>query len=259
MSASPESHGTIALFVTCLVDLMRPEVGFAAAALVERAGFRVVVPEGQTCCGQPNFNGGDRAAARRMAAQIIRLLEPFEQVVVPSGSCASMIKVHYPSLFDEADALFGRARALAAKTGELTAFLADAGFVSDAAAPSAPVVYHDACSGLRELGVRAQPRALLGRIAGLDLRELAEPEVCCGFGGTFCVKYPDISARMVANKAADIEATGAGLVAMGDVGCMLNIEGRLHRQGSAVRVRHVAEILAGHLSEEDFGEDDRAG
>ncbi|MBI1182362.1 MAG: (Fe-S)-binding protein [Alphaproteobacteria bacterium] len=258
MSASPESHGTIALFVTCLVDLMRPEVGFAAAALAERAGFRVVVPEGQTCCGQPNFNGGDRAAARRMAARVIRLLEPFERVVVPSGSCAAMIAVHYPSLFDDADALAGKARALAVRTRELTAFLAEAGFAPEARAGAAPVAYHDACSGLRELGVRAQPRALL-RQAGVDVVELAEPEVCCGFGGTFCVKYPDISARMAANKAADIEAAGAATVAMGDVGCMLNIEGRLHRQGSAVRVRHVAEILAGHLSDEDFAEDDSAG
>jgi L-lactate dehydrogenase complex protein LldE len=241
---SSPTDASVALFVTCLVDLMRPEVGFAAAALVEAAGFSVVVPRGQGCCGQPNYNGGDRAGARRMAARTIRLLERYERVVVPSGSCAAMIAVHYPALFEAADPLHARALALAARTRELTAFLAEEGYAPAASLP-ARVAYHDSCSGLRELGVREQPRVLLRRIPGLELLELAEPEVCCGFGGTFCVKYPDVSGRMVANKAADIVASGADTVAMGDVGCLMNVEGRLRREGSTVRACHVAELLAG--------------
>ena len=236
-----------ALFVTCLVDLMRPEVGFAAASLIDAAGFDVVVPKGQSCCGQPNYNSGDRRAARSMAERTIRLLEPYKHVVVPSGSCAGMIVKHYPGLFDEADAFFGKAAALAAKTEELTVFLARTGFRPAVPLAATRVTYHDSCSGLRELGIHDQPRALLKKLPGLKLVELAEPEVCCGFGGTFCVKYPDISNRMAENKAADIAATGADTVVMGDVGCLLNIEGKLRREGSAVRACHVAELLAGTL------------
>ncbi|MEN3951021.1 (Fe-S)-binding protein [Iodidimonas sp. SYSU 1G8] len=247
MKKPSESKGEVALFVTCLVDLMRPEVGFASASLIEAAGFEVVVPKGQSCCGQPNYNGGDRNAARRMAERTIALLQRYERVVVPSGSCAAMIKLHYPSLFDEADALFGKARALADKTQELTTFLAANGYVPAVKLAATRVTYHDSCSGLRELGIHDQPRALLRRIDGLRLVELSEPEVCCGFGGTFCIKYPDISNRMVSNKTADIAATGASVVAMGDVGCLMNIEGRLRREGSSVRACHVAELLAGTL------------
>lgn len=237
-----------ALFVTCLVDLMRPQVGFASAALIEAAGFEVVVPKGQTCCGQPNYNSGDRRAARSMAERTIEVLEPYAHVVVPSGSCAGMIKVHYPSLFDEADALFGKARALAEKTEELTVFLVRHGYQPSVPLEATRVAYHDSCSGLRELGIHDQPRALLRKLPGLKLLELSEPEVCCGFGGTFCVKYPDISGRMVENKAADIAATGADTVAMGDVGCLLNIEGKLRRMGNeTTQVLHVAEVLAGRV------------
>ncbi|MEN3974241.1 (Fe-S)-binding protein [Emcibacter sp. SYSU 3D8] len=247
MQTKPEA----ALFVTCLADLMRPEVGFASASLIEAAGFDVVVPRGQSCCGQPNYNSGDRRAARSMARRTIELLEPYEYVVVPSGSCAAMIKVHYPLLFDEADALFGKAQALAGKTEELTVFLERHGYTPDAAPAAVRVAYHDSCSGLRELGIRHQPRALLKRSPSLELLELAEPEVCCGFGGTFCVKYPDISGRMAENKTADIAATGAGIVAMGDVGCLLNIEGKLRREGRDIRACHVAELLAGMLERPD--------
>ncbi len=236
-----------ALFVTCLVDLIRPQVGFASAALIEAAGFEVVVPKGQTCCGQPNYNSGDRRAARSMAERTIEELEPYSHVVVPSGSCAGMIKVHYPSLFDEADALFGKARALADRTEELTVFLARHGYTPSVPLQATRVAYHDSCSGLRELGIHDQPRALLRKLPGLKLLELSEPEVCCGFGGTFCVKYPDISGRMVENKTADITATGADTVAMGDVGCLLNIEGKLRREGRDIRACHVAELLAGTL------------
>ncbi len=245
VSTAPGNQGDVALFVTCLVDLMRPEVGFAAASLIEAAGFEVVVPRWQSCCGQPNYNSGDRRAARSMAERTIEVLEPYRHVVVPSGSCAGMIKVHYPRLFDESDALFGKARALADRTEELTVFLARHGYRPSVPLEARRVAYHDSCSGLRELGIREQPRALLRRLPGLKLVELAEPEVCCGFGGAFCVKYPDISGRMAANKTADIAATGADTVAMGDVGCLLNIEGRLRREGSPIQACHVAELLAG--------------
>ena len=235
----------VALFATCLVDLMRPSVGFAAARLIEAAGFSVVVPEGQTCCGQPNYNSGDQKNARQMALQTIEVLEPFERVVVPSGSCAGMIKVHYPTLFAESAEDLARAEALAAKTDELTVFLTKAGATPVATSSTDRITYHDSCAGLRELEIHDQPRALMGQISGLNLVEMEEPNVCCGFGGTFCVKYPDISGRMVENKVADIESSGANIVAMGDVGCLLNIEGRLDREGRSIRALHVAEVLAG--------------
>jgi L-lactate dehydrogenase complex protein LldE len=242
-----ETKPEAALFVTCLVDLMRPEVGFAAASLIEAAGFEVVVPRWQTCCGQPNYNSGDRRAARSMAERTIEVLDPYKRVVVPSGSCAGMIKVHYPRLFDEGEALFDKARALGEKTEELTVFLTRHGYQPSVPLEATRVAYHDSCSGLRELGIREEPRALLRKLPALKLVELSEPEVCCGFGGTFCVKYPDISGRMVGNKTADIAATGADTVAMGDVGCLLNIEGRLRREGRDIRACHVAELLAGTL------------
>ena len=250
MTQTPESKATVALFATCLVDLMRPSVGFAAAHLIEAAGFEVVVPEGQTCCGQPNYNGGDRGGARKVAAATIDLLKPYESVVIPSGSCVAMIKLHYPGLFDEGDPRRAEAEDLSSRTHELVTFLKEQGFTPDAVSNDT-VTYHDSCAGLRELGIHDAPRDLLGKVDGLDLVEMAEPDVCCGFGGTFCVKYPDISGRMAANKTADIVATGADLVAMGDVGCLLNIEGRLHREGHGVRACHVAELLAGMTGETD--------
>jgi L-lactate dehydrogenase complex protein LldE len=236
----------IALFVTCLVDLHRPSIGFAAISLLERAGCRVEVPRAQTCCGQPAYNAGDRATARDLARGIIAAFSGYDYVVAPSGSCAGMLRAHLPHLFDDDPNTRAAADALAAKTWELTAFLVDVlGVTSTHATHAGTVAYHDSCAGLRELGVKAQPRRLLEAVAGLSLVEIAEPETCCGFGGTFCVKYPDISVRMVSDKAADITASGAATLAAGDLGCLLNMAGRLSREGSAVQVRHVAEILAG--------------
>lgn len=241
----------VALFVTCLVDLHRPAVGFAAIKLLEDAGCRVEVPPVQTCCGQPAFNSGDRRTAQEIARQVIDAFLPYDHVVAPSGSCAAMISHHFPGLFADTDPeARGRAERLAAKTHELTSFLTDVlGVTAVAASYRGHATYHDSCSGLRELGVKAQPRALLRGMDGLTLTEMKEPEICCGFGGTFCVKYPEISTRMVMDKTQDITATGADTLLAGDMGCLLNMAGRLKREGSPVRVRHVAEILAGLTDE----------
>ncbi len=236
----------VALFVTCLVDLHRPTVGFAAIKLLEDAGCQVEVPRNQTCCGQPAYNSGDRATAQAIARDVLRAFEGYDYVVVPSGSCGGMLKHHLPHLFDDDPNLRDRADALAARTWELVGFLTEVmGVTGTGAAYDGIATYHDSCSGLRELGLKAQPRALLAGVAGLELREMTDPEVCCGFGGTFCVKYPEISTRMVQDKARDISATGADTLLAGDMGCLLNMAGRLSREGSPVRVRHVAEVLAG--------------
>jgi L-lactate dehydrogenase complex protein LldE len=248
MSEPPPRVG---LFITCLVDLYRPSVGFAAIRLLEQAGCQVEVPLPQTCCGQPAHNSGDRMTARDLARRVIDAFLQYDHVVVPSGSCGGMLAHHFPALFEADDPQYrGRAEALAAKTHELTAFLVDVrGLQRVEARHDAIAAYHDSCSGLRELGVRPQPRQLLASVRGLSLRELAEPELCCGFGGTFCVKYPEISVRMVSDKTKDIVATGADTLLAGDLGCLLNIAGRLKREGSAIQVRHVAEVLAGMTGE----------
>lgn len=236
----------VALFVTCLVDMYRPSVGFAAIKLLEAAGCEVVVPETQTCCGQPAYNSGDRATATDLARAVVDAFLPYDYTVVPSGSCAGMISHHFPALFADDPHYRGRAETLAAKTHELVSFLTDLrGMKQVAARYEGVVTYHDSCSGLRELKVKAQPRALLGSVAGLSLKEMGDSELCCGFGGTFCVKYPDISTRMVGDKTRDIAATGADTLLAGDLGCLLNMAGKLAREGSPVQVRHVAEVLAG--------------
>ena len=236
----------VALFVTCLVDLFRPAVGFAAVKLLEEAGCTVEVPPLQVCCGQPAYNTGDRATTRAIAIQVIDAFEGYDAVVAPSGSCGGMLSHHYPALFDDDPALKARAEDLAARSHELISFLVDVlGVKKVGSHYDGTVTYHDSCSGLRELGVKEQPRQLLGSVKGLDLREMKTPEVCCGFGGTFCVKYPEISNAMVGEKAADIAATGADTLLAGDLGCLMNMAGKLQREGSAVRVRHVAEVLAG--------------
>jgi L-lactate dehydrogenase complex protein LldE len=245
-----QTRPRVALFVTCLVDLHRPTVGFAAIRLLEQAGCDVHVPRAQTCCGQPAYNAGDRATARDIATGIIEAFGSYDYVVVPSGSCGGMIAHHFPGLFDDDPNLRARAQALADRTHELISFLTDVMGVEDVSARLEGVAtYHDSCSGLRELGVKQQPRRLLASVAGLELREMTDPEVCCGFGGTFCVKYPEISTRMVSDKTRDITATGADMLLAGDMGCLLNMAGRLAREGSAVEVRHVAEVLAGLTDE----------
>jgi len=241
----PEMPPRVGLFVTCLVDLYRPAVGFAAVKLLEQAGCRVEVPLMQTCCGQPAYNSGDKRDTKAIARQVIAAFETFDYVVVPSGSCGGMIRLHYPELFADEPAMFQRAQHLAQRTWELVSFLVDVMKCEQVAARYDGVAtYHDACSGLRELGVKEQPRKLLQSVAGLRLSELPGAEVCCGFGGTFSVKYPQISDKMVGDKAADIAATGADTLLAGDMGCLLNMAGKLSRLGKEVRVRHIAEVLA---------------
>ncbi len=242
----PKDKPRVGLFVTCLVDLHRPSIGFAAIRLLERAGCQVEVPRGQTCCGQPAYNSGDRGSARDLAVGILQAFRGYDYIVAPSGSCAGMLKHHLPHLFDDDPNLRAQANAVASRVFELVSFLTDVLGVRDAGADrlDGTMTYHDGCSGLRELGIKQQPRDLL-RAAGATMLEMAEPEICCGFGGTFCVKYPDISVRMVSDKTADIVATGADTVLAGDLGCLLNIAGRLRRQGHPTQVRHIAEVLAG--------------
>ena len=251
----PAASPRVGLFVTCLVDLMRPSVGFAAVKLLENAGCRVEVPETQTCCGQPAFNSGDRKDARDVARGVIAAFQGFDYVVVPSGSCAGMIHEHYPALFANEPETLAKAQDLARRTHELVSFLVDVLGVGQVdAAYDGVATYHDSCSGLRELKVKAQPRRLLASVKGLGLKELPGAEICCGFGGTFCVKYPDISERMAADKADDVTATGADTLLAGDLGCLMNMAGTLQRQGSPVRVRHVAEVLAGMTDAPPIGE-----
>ncbi|MDW3205505.1 MAG: (Fe-S)-binding protein [Alphaproteobacteria bacterium] len=249
-SSPPESPSappvTVGLFVTCLVDLFRPRIGFAAVTLLERAGCAVAVPRAQTCCGQPAYNSGDSAHARAVARGLIDAFAEFDYVVAPSGSCAGMIREHVPSLFADDPQLADAAAALGAKTHELMSFLVDImGMPATVADYNGTVTYHDSCSGLRELGVKSQPRRLLAGVKGMTLKELPSAEVCCGFGGTFCVKYPDISNKMVSEKTADIAGTGADTLLAGDLGCLLNMAGKLSREGRPVKAYHVAEILAG--------------
>jgi len=241
----------VGLFVTCLVDLVRPRIGFAALKLLEGAGCEVVVPLTQTCCGQPGYNSGDRRAAQALARKVLTEFKECDYVVVPSGSCSGMVKVHYPELLNDFPELRADVEWLIARTWELTDFLfsvlklekVPGGF-------DGTITYHDSCSGLREMGVKDQPRALLSKLPRLTVKEMALPEQCCGFGGTFAVKYGDISARIADQKCADIQSTGADAVVLGDLGCMLNIEGRLRRRGDQnTKVLHVAEVLAGMTDE----------
>lgn len=237
----------VGLFVTCLVDAMRPSIGFAAIKLLEDAGCQVVVPKTQTCCGQPGYNSGDRKSARALAEKVIEEFKDCAFVVAPSGSCAGQIRTHYPDLFRGEPLMSSRVERLGRCVYELTDFLVNVARVYKVPGSfEGTVTYHDSCSGLRELGVKSQPRQLLAMVPGLKLKELAECEVCCGFGGTFSVKFGEISAQMAENKCRNIEASAADAVVLGDLGCMLNIEGRLRKRGDTrTRVLHIAEVLAG--------------
>jgi L-lactate dehydrogenase complex protein LldE len=237
---------TVGLFVTCLVDLVRPQVGFAAVKLLEQAGCEVHVPRAQTCCGQPAWNAGDNRNAAAIARNVGEAFEGFDYVVAPSGSCAGMLRRHYPDVLKDDPRYAARALALAERSHELMSFLVRVrGMTSVAARCPKSFCYHDSCSSLREMGVRDEPRTLLSSVEGLERRELSDPEICCGFGGLFSVKYPEISERMADDKLADAKATGASMLVGGDLGCLLHLAGRARRKGIDLEVRHAAELLAG--------------
>jgi L-lactate dehydrogenase complex protein LldE len=231
----------VGLFATCLADLVRPSVAMAALELLESHGCEVVVPS-QTCCGQPAFNGGERALATQLAEQAVKAFADCDYIVLPSGSCGGMMRVHYVDLLGKTS----EAEAFAAKVYELTDFLVTVLGAKPAPRFDGVVTYHDSCSGLRELGIKQQPRTLLAQVEGLELREMAEAEQCCGFGGTFSVKYPEISCAIADKKCASAKACGADTIVGGDLGCLLHLEGRLRALGDTkTRVLHIAEVLRG--------------
>ncbi len=249
-----EAKPSVGLFVTCLVDLIRPSVGFAAVKLLEEAGCKVEVPRAQTCCGQPAYNSGDKKDAHELALNTIAAFEGYDYVVAPSGSCAGMLSHHYPELLGDNPETAERAHAFAKKAHELVSFLVDVrGIKKVDIKYSGRVTYHDSCAGLRELGIKDQPRKLLKSIQGLKLQEMDEAEICCGFGGTFCIKYPDISNAIVEKKTANITASKSDCLLAGDLGCLMNMAGKLSREGRQMDVRHVAEVLAGMTDEPAIG------
>ena len=236
----------VALFVTCIVDQLWPSVGTSSVEVLRRVGCEVGFDESQTCCGQPAFNTGYREPARALAQRFIETYEAnsAEAIVAPSGSCTAMIH-HYEDLFEESAEWRARARAIAARTHELSAFLVNVLGVEDVGASFAGrVTWHDACHGLRELGLKSEPRRLLSRVRGAELVELANAESCCGFGGTFSVKYPEVSVAIVDHKVDAIEQAGVDAVVSADASCLMQIGGRLSRRGSRVRALHLAEVLA---------------
>ena len=236
---------TVGFFITCIVDLLRPSVGFEAIRLLHNAGCEVSVPVSQACCGQPTYNRGDNVGSMAIARQVISVFDKFDYVVVPSGSCAGMIRKHYPRLFSADLVWLQRARQLSEKTFELTQFLVDVLQVEGVDSTlGGTCTYHDSCSGLRELGLQSQPRQLLSTVKKLELYEMEETTECCGFGGLFCIKYPEISTHMVRKKAKNAVNTKADLLLGGDLGCLVNIAGFLNREDSGIRVFHVAEALA---------------
>jgi len=238
----------VSLFITCLVDQLWPSVGASAVEVLRRAGCEVVFDERQTCCGQPAFNTGYRNEARRLARRFIEIFEDggADAIVSPSGSCTAMVH-HFHELFGDDEAWCKRAEALAARTYEFGAFLVNVLGVDDVGASfKGPVTWHDACHGLRDLGVREEPRRLLRNVRGAEFVELPNADACCGFGGTFSVKYPEISVAILDNKIDAIEKAGVRAVVSGDASCLMQINGRLTRNNSSVRAMHLAELLASH-------------
>ncbi len=235
----------VSLFVTCMVDQLFPQTGMAMAQVIERLGYAVDFPEDQTCCGQPAFNSGYRAEARTVARHFLNTFEGSECVVAPSGSCTAMVTHHYAELFHKEPETLKRVQALAGRVFEFSTFLTEVAGVEDVGARFAETVtFHDGCHGLRELGIRSAPRRLLAHVRGLELREMQPAEECCGFGGTFAVKFPELSTAMTRTKIEAIERTGARAVVSLDPSCLMQIQGALSRAGSSIRTLHLAEVLA---------------
>jgi L-lactate dehydrogenase complex protein LldE len=237
---------TITLFIQCLVDGIYPEVGDAMVQVFRNLGFDLSCPTQQTCCGQPAFNSGYRREARVAAKRFIEIFETADQIVCPSGSCVTMVRQHYPELFKDDGAWLQRSRQVADKTFEFTEFLVDVLGVDDLNAHyDGKITYHDSCHLLRNLRIKDQPRRLLHKVTGAEFVEMFDSDRCCGFGGSFSVKYAEISAAMVEDKVNNIVDSGADTVVGCDMGCLMNIQGMLSRKGSDIKVRHIAQILAG--------------
>ena len=235
----------VSLFVTCIVDQLFPKVGLAMADVLERVGCTVDFPEAQTCCGQPAFNSGYRAEARTVARHFLDTFQSAEAIVVPSGSCTSMVAHHYEELFHKEPAMLDRVRSIASRIYEFSTFLTEVAKVEDVGARLDDVVtFHDGCHALRELGIKSAPRRLLANVRGLELREMSPAEECCGFGGTFSVKFAELSGAMARTKIEAIERTGANTVVSLDPSCLMQIQGALSRAGSPIRTMHLAEVLA---------------
>ena len=236
----------VQLFITCLVDTFFPATGEAMVNVLQRCGVRVDFPTGQTCCGQPPFNAGLRSDARSMAEHTIKVFENAPgDIVIPSGSCAAMVRHSYLELFEGDPVWYPRAKALAARTYEFTEYLVDVLKVTDVGARwDGKLAYHASCHLNRHLGIDRQPRALLAAVRGAEIVELPASDDCCGFGGVFSVEHPELSAEMLKRKIGNLEASGAPTLVLADTGCRMHIAGGLHRQGKSQQVLHIAEILA---------------
>ncbi len=233
----------VGLFITCLVDIFRPKIGFDAIELCEKAGFKVIVPDNQICCGQPAFNSGDSANAKKIAMQCVAMFADCDYVVVPSGSCAGMMIKHFVELFDDNDEFMQDILKFSQKTWEITDFLVNIAKITlPEQDKKQQITYHDSCSGLRELGIKHQPRKLL-KDSGHEINELNQSEECCGFGGMFCVKYPEISNEITTKKTANVKKSKAEILCAGDLGCLMTMAGKLHRDGEKTACYHVIELL----------------
>ena len=252
LSSDIKDRPTVGVFVTCLVDTMRPEIAWATVKLLEDAGCTVIVPMGQSCCGQPAYNAGDTVSASKVAKGLISAFKDCDYIVAPSGSCAGMLRLHLPELLKSEEA-----KDLASRFYELSDFLVnmldytpsplkDVNLkdAKEADTDKLKIAYHDSCSAAREINVYAEPRRLIESATGIAPISLGEKEACCGFGGLFAVKYSNVSNKIVTDKSNDIAATGASILSSGDLGCLMNIAGRIRRQGRDVRCYHWAEIAA---------------
>jgi L-lactate dehydrogenase complex protein LldE len=236
----------VTLFIQCLVDVMYPEVGEAMLKIFRKLDIAVDCPVDQTCCGQPAFNSGYHKQARVAARKFIQLFDDAQSIVCPSGSCVHMVRHHYPELFRDDPAWLKRAESIRDKTFELTEYLVDVLGVEDLDARfDGKITYHDSCHPLRGLGIMDQPRKLISKVDGAEFIEMQKSDQCCGFGGAFAVKYPEISTAMVEDKVNNIIATGADAVVGVDMSCLMNIQGLLSRKKSDVKIMHIAELLAG--------------
>ena len=235
----------VSLFVTCIVDQVFPQVGIAITQVLERLGYQVDFPEAQTCCGQPAFNSGYTEEARTIARHFLDVFRDSENIIVPSGSCTSMISHHFADIFEHDPKLLAEAHALEPRVWEFSRFLLEVAGVEDVGARFDGVVtYHDSCHALRELRIKAGPRKLLAKVQGLTLAEMGAAEECCGFGGTFSIKFPEVSGAMARTKIDSIQKTGASTVVSIDSSCLMQLQGVIDRAGLPIRTLHLAEVLA---------------